>query len=275
MSSLKISDLTAGYGGKSVIEQLTFSLEEPSLVGVLGANGSGKTTLLKAVCGILPHEGSCFLEGELLESMTPRKLAQTCSYIPQRSGISIDIPALDVVLMGFNPKLKLLEYPREEMKRTARKALEQVGLGGKEEVNYLHLSEGQKQLCILARTLVSDARLLLLDEPESALDFRFRYQMMEKIRSWLREGKRSALVALHDPGLAFNYCDQLLLLSEGKISGMLKPGTDSLEEMEEKLSQIYGEISLQRCVDRQGTEHLVMLPTVYRVERDTQEMEEP
>lgn len=259
MSFFSVSNLTAGYGGKPILNQISFALDEGCLLGILGANGSGKTTLLKAICGILPHKGDCVLEQTPLEGLSPRQLANLCSYIPQRSGITIDICALDVVLMGFNPRLKLLEHPNSAMKEAARQALARVGLAGREETNYLHLSEGQKQLCILARTLVSDGKLLLLDEPESALDFRFRYRMLEILRDWLKNQSRSAIVTLHDPSLALNHCSQLLLLSEGSVQSILHPRTDPLEKMESQLAAIYGRVSLQRCKDRSGQMHLVML----------------
>jgi iron complex transport system ATP-binding protein len=211
------------------------------------------------MCGILPHRGSCVLDGEELERLSPRKLASMCSYIPQRSGITIDISVLDVVLMGFNPRLGLLEHPTETMKEKAFMALEKVGLSGRENTNYLHLSEGQKQLCILARTLVSDSKLLLLDEPESALDFRFRYQMLALLRDWVAEKGTCAAVALHDPALALNYCDKLLVLRDGSVLGTLYPQKDPLDKMEQMLSMVYGSISLQRCTNRSGRPYLVML----------------
>lgn len=259
MSFFQVQHLTAGYGKDPILEDVSFSVPAGTLTGILGANGSGKTTLLKAICGILPHEGRCLLEDAPLEGLSPRKLAQRCSYIPQRSGISIDISALDVVLMGFNPHLGLLERPTAEMRLSARRMLERVGLAGREEDNYLTLSEGQKQLCILARTLAAEAQLLLLDEPESALDFRHRYRMLGILKDWVAEHSRSAVVTLHDPALALECCDQLILLKERTIIGVLHPASDPLEEMEMTLSRIYGRISLIRCPDRTGREHLVML----------------
>ena len=251
--------IRAGYGRHTILENISFDLDAGTLMGIIGANGSGKTTLLKSLCGILPHRGTCELESSVLEDLSPKQLARLVSYIPQRSGISIDISALDVVLMGFNPQLGLLEHPTKKMKDTAMQALDQVGLAGKEETNYLHLSEGQKQLCILARTLVSDSRLLLLDEPESALDFRFRHQMLFLLRNWVASRERSAIVTLHDPALALNFCDQLLLLSEGSVLGMIQPKSDSLDKMEQMLRQVYGPISLQRCHNRKGEAQIVML----------------
>ena len=259
MSFLRIEHISAGYGRQDVITDISFRVEAGCLMGIIGANGSGKTTLLKALCGILPHRGSCALEGTVLEPLSARQLARLVSYIPQRSGISIDISTLDVVLMGFNPRLGLLEHPTKAMKDAAREALARVGLGGLEEENYLHLSEGQKQLCILARTLVSESKLLLLDEPESALDFRFRYRMLSLLRSWVAAGCRGAVVTLHDPALALNCCDRLILLSGKHVLGTLALREEPLEQMEKMLSCVYGEISLHWCVNRKGKKQLVML----------------
>ena len=259
MSLLSVKSVGAGYGKYNVIENVSFDLSAGTLMGIIGANGSGKTTLLKSLCGILPHKGTCALEDSVLEELPARQLSRLVSYIPQRSGISIDIAALDVVLMGFNPKLGLLEHPTKDMKERAMLAMAQVGLAGKEETNYLHLSEGQKQLSILARTLVSDSKLLLLDEPESALDFHYRHHMLSLLRSWVASQERSAIVTLHDPALALNVCDKLLILLDGKVLNILDPKTDSLDKMEQMLRMVYGSVSLQRCYNRRGKAQIVML----------------
>lgn len=258
MSILEVRQLTAGYGGKKVLQGVSFSLMPGELVGILGENGSGKTTLLKSICGIVPHGGSCLVGGTDSRSLSPRALARQVSFIPQQSGISIDLSALDVVLMGFNPRLGLLEYPSQDMKQQARRALREVGLAGREEENYQTLSQGQRQLCMLARTLVSQARLLLLDEPESALDFGGRYRMLTQLRRCLG-GHCGALVTLHDPQLALNCCDRLLLLGGGKLLGEICPRQDSLESMEEKLIGLYGGLTLLRAENRQGLRQLVLL----------------
>ena len=270
MSLFQADQISAGYGKNPVLTDVSFSMDEGCIMGILGANGSGKTTLIKAICGILPHQGSCILKsntsetgsaekGVQLETLSSREVAKHVSYIPQRSGLSIDIAVIDVVLMGFNPQLGLLEHPTRAMREAALQALAEVGLNGFENKNYLHLSEGQKQLCILARTMVAGSRLLLLDEPESALDFQHRYKMMEKIRSWVAAVRGGVGVTLHDPVLALNCCDQLLLLQEGKVLDILKPKEDELDKMEEKLSCIYGAVSLQWCFGRDGRKWLAML----------------
>ena len=145
------------------------------------------------------------------------------------------------------------------MKTQALRMLALTGLEGKEESDYLTLSEGQKQLCILARTLCTGSRLLFLDEPESALDFRFRHRMLELLQNWLRQSSGAAVVSLHDPFLALNYCHRLLLLREGSLLESVSPETDPPEQMEALLSRIYGPISLVSCADRSGQKRLIML----------------
>ena len=259
MSYLSVNGICAGYGKEMVIENISFQLERGVLMGVIGANGSGKTTLLKSLCGILPHRGTCTLDEAVLEELSAKQMAKLVSYIPQRSGLAIDISVLDVVLVGFNPQLGLLEHPGKHMKDAALEALDQVGLSGKEEMNYLHLSEGQKQLSILARTLVSGSKLLILDEPESALDFRFRHQMLTLLRRQVALQNRSAIVSLHDPSLALNFCDKLLILADGGVLSIVEPKNDPLDKVEQMLTMVYGSISLQRCENRKGESQIVIL----------------
>ena len=109
------------------------------------------------------------------------------------------------------------------MKKEAFDALCSVGLGSRKDDNFQQLSEGQKQLCLLARTFVLKRRLLLLDEPESALDFRLRYETMGLLRTYVAKNNAAALVTLHDPSLALNYCDTLLVLSGCGLLGELQP----------------------------------------------------
>lgn len=256
---LEIKHLSAGYGKKEVLKDVSFSLEGGQIVGLLGSNGCGKTTLLKAICGILPHEGECLLSGTNLEKLPDKEKGRLLGYIPQKSGISVDITLEEVVLMGFYARLRLLEQPNTQMRQKALEALKLVGLEGMEQRGFQTLSEGQKQLCILARTLVADSKVLLLDEPESALDFEHRYRMMELLQNWSAETKGLALITLHDPQLALNCCDKIVLVKEGKVSGILQPSGDDLQSMTEKLSEIYGKISLHAVKKASGETQLVMI----------------
>lgn len=276
---LSVERLTGGYGSGFLVQDISFCLKEGTLTALLGANGSGKTTLLRMICQQMRHQGVCRLapgpspEGAgagramggmakssvVLEELSLRQLARQVSYIPQRSGISVGLTVLDVVLMGFNPVLGLLERPGRAHRRQAEEALESLGLAGVGQRDYLSLSEGQKQLVMLARTLVEDSRLLALDEPDSALDLPNRYGIMERIRELARSRGKAGLLSLHDPQLALGFCDQLILIKGGRCVGRLYPGQDPLPAMEEALRLVYGPVSLEECICKDGGKRLVLL----------------
>ena len=153
-----VENLTVTLGTNPVLQNVSFTVEAPGqLVGLLGVNGSGKTTLLRAIAGLLPHTGRCMLDGMALENLSTRRRAQTVSYIPQQSGISVSLSAREVVLMGCNPHLGVLQGPTAAMRTAAEEALRTVGLAEKAGQGYLTLSGGERQLCILARTMVENA----------------------------------------------------------------------------------------------------------------------
>lgn len=259
MTLLDVQDLHAGYGGKEILSGVSFLAKSGTMTGILGVNGCGKSTLMKAMCGILPCSGKIMLCGKDIHILSNREMARISRYIPQRTGISLDISVLDVVLMGFNPQLGLLQNPGSAMRVAAMTALQSVGLETKAGDNFQSLSEGQKQLCLLSRAMLLSSGVLFLDEPESALDFSGRYKMLGMIRSWLERTESAAVVTLHDPQLAINCCDTLLLLQDGKVLSAIQPAKDPLPEMEAMLRKVYGNLSIHSCVTRTGKMQLVLL----------------
>lgn len=262
MSTLSVKELKTGYRNKEIIDGISFEIGEGELVGLIGANGCGKTTLLKAICNNLKHTGTVAINNLIVEKASVKDIASVCSYIPQKSGINIDISVFDVVMMGYNPYLGFLESPNKAMKDRALEALQLVGLEGFEGRNFLSLSEGQKQLCILARAIVSDCKLFLMDEPESALDFSVRYKMLDLFKDMLNKQNKSALVILHDISLALNYCDKLLLINNGSIEAVAEPYKENLTSVETKLGKIFGNVSLKEVLDSKGNKSLVMIREV-------------
>ena len=256
-----VENLAVRLGDKNILQNVHFTIDTPGqLVGILGANGSGKTTLLRAVAGLLPHTGCCLMDGVPLESLSTRCLAQTVSYIPQQSGISVSMSAREVVLMGCNPRLGVLQSPTAAMCAAAEEALRTVGLADKVEQDYLTLSGGERQLCILARTFVEDASLLLLDEPDSALDLANRSHMAALLAEFVHASGKTALICLHDPMLMLDWCDTLIVLQNGQVGAMLYPRTDPVEALQSALAAVYGPLELVPVTDRTGRVRLALLP---------------
>lgn len=265
-SRFSMNNICVSYGSHNILKNISFdtsqqqtSAQNGMVIGLLGSNGSGKTTLLRAICNELAHTGSCYLSGARLENFSVRELAKRISYIPQRSGIHISMPVLDVVLMGYNPQLHLLEHPNKTMIKNAVSALNTVGIAHLQNHDYLSLSEGEKQLCILARTMIEHTELLLLDEPDSALDFHNKYCMMKIIKKLVQDNNKTAILCLHDPVLALSYCDQLILLKDGSISDILYPVTDNVADMETAFSKLYDSVSLREYTEENGKRRLLLL----------------
>lgn len=261
MSLLSIKNLTCSYTDKQILNNLSMEVPVGQIVGLLGANGSGKTTLLKCIGNVISYSGNIILiedKKELLVSnLSPRELAKKISYIPQHSGISIDISCLDVVLMGLNPSLNMFERPNAAMVSKAIDILTMMDLKNRIYSNYLELSQGQKQLCLLARTLIGSSSLLLLDEPESSLDFGHRYKSLKLVRNHIGDSK-SALITLHDPQLALNYCDTINVINNGHCISSFEPSKTPEKEIEKILSQIYGPICINSCYNRNSKKSYVV-----------------
>ncbi len=254
-----VDSISAKYGKKEILKNISFELNPHTLTCLIGKNGCGKTTLLKCIVNQISHGGSSVLQGEELEKKSIRGLARVVSYIPQKSGISISLPALEVVLMGFNPVLKILGRPSKKQVELAKQALKDVGMGEYEMQDFQTLSEGQKQLVLLARTMIEDTTLMLLDEPDSALDFQNRHLVLQQLRKMVQEKEMAGLLCLHDPMLAMELCDQLILMQGGNCIHVLRPQEDSLEQMEKALQEIYPQVSLVECTDKNGKRHFTWL----------------
>jgi ABC-type Mn2+/Zn2+ transport system ATPase subunit len=199
-------DLAAGYGRTPAIEDVTFKVDSGKRVALLGPNGGGKTTLLRVLLGELrPMRGSLEVRGR-------------ASTVPQteRSRLDFPVSALDVALMGALPRLPWWKRPGHVDREVAREALERVGVAARADETFGDLSGGQRQRVLIARGLVQDAELLLLDEPFSGLDVPAARSLESLIAELAGEG-RGVVIATHDLTQARRW-DSVLCLNHRQIA---------------------------------------------------------
>jgi len=203
---IEASGLAAGYDGAAAIEGVALTLAAGQTLALLGPNGGGKTTLLRALLGQLrPLTGALRVEG-------------ACALVPQteRSRLDYPVSALDVAAMGAIPGLPWWRWPGRHERAEAQRALERVDLGGLAGETYGELSGGQRQRTLIARALVQDAGLLLLDEPFSGLD-RGGAETLEALIGELASGGRGIVLATHDLGQA-RACDLVLCINRRQVA---------------------------------------------------------
>lgn len=242
---LLLENITAGYGNREVVRDIRLEIGRGEFCALLGLNGSGKTTLFKALCGLIPTQaGSCLVNGLDCTRFHERKRARYISYIPQRHSKMQGVTVRDVALMGCNPHLPFLGSPTLGDRERAEGILTKMGLRDLAERDFAQLSEGQKQLVILSRTLVQNAPVMLMDEPDSALDFPNRHMVLSKMRELIHREGKAGLITLHDPNSALAYCDRIILLKNGGIVGRLELAGASKGTISIQLSKIYGNIDV-------------------------------
>ena len=202
--------MTVAYQGRPVLWDIDYDTPEQKLVAIVGPNGAGKSTLIKAVLELIPRtEGQVRFFGEPYQQQRGR-----IAYVPQRTSVDWDFPvnALDVVAMGLYRQIGWFRPVTKVFRQQALAALERVGLAEFANRQISELSGGQQQRVFLARALVQNADLYLMDEPFAGVDAATERAIVELLRE-LRTAGKTALVVHHDLQTIAEYFDEVLLLN--------------------------------------------------------------
>ncbi|MBP9018780.1 MAG: ABC transporter ATP-binding protein [Bacteroidales bacterium] len=219
-----IDNISCGYGNKFKISEISISVNQGNFLGIIGPNGSGKTTLFRAITGDLKIEnGSIKLNGKNLKKFSQKERAQNIAIVTQDIE-SPDITVEDYVLMGRLPFHKGYQFfESKEDVRVAEKYMTMTAVNKMKNKYLSQLSGGERQMVAITRALVQEPKLLLLDEPTSHLDIALQIQILNLVQQLNAELGLTVLMIIHDLNLAGEYCDELIMMSNGKIKDIGSP----------------------------------------------------
>ena len=221
--SLTVENLSFAYGKQPVLRGVTFTARAGELLAVLGPNGVGKTTLFKCVMGLeRRYAGRITADGTDLAPLSPREQAHRVAAIPQVHPLSFRYSAFDMVLMGTSHSLSPFAVPGEKEREMARAAMARVHIEHLAERPFDQLSGGEQQLVFIARALAQQAKILLMDEPTSSLDYGNRLLVLGVARDLARFGY-TVLLSTHDPQHALWFADRSLALKDGRVLALGTP----------------------------------------------------
>jgi iron complex transport system ATP-binding protein len=206
------------YGDIWALKGLELAIRPGEFLAVLGPNGSGKSTLLKVVDGILaPQAGEVLLRDRPVSTYSRVALAREVAMVAQENHFRFSFSALEVVLMGRFPYLKRFQFEGRADMEVAYKALRATHCLDLAERSIHELSGGEKQRVLIARAVAQEPTVILLDEPTSFLDLRYKREIFDLISSLTQDSGLSVLVVSHDIDLAAQYSDRIVLLKQGQI----------------------------------------------------------
>jgi ABC-type Mn2+/Zn2+ transport system ATPase subunit len=205
-----LRDVSLGYGEQPVLRGVELDVYPGSLIGVAGPNGSGKTTLFRAMLGLLP-----ILSGSLVRHCA----LSNFGYVPQSASLDPQFPlsAAQVVEMGAYGRVRFYQLLPKSEKRRLREVLEQVGLPQLAGRSFFSLSGGQKQRMLIARALMTNPRIMILDEPLSGVDEESRRSIASLLMKLTRENKLAVVFSSHDLEMVQRVADRIVRVDKGKV----------------------------------------------------------
>lgn len=215
---LNIKELYFSYSQDNILQNINISIKRGSFISIVGPNGSGKSTLLKNIAkNLQPNSGEIWFETLDLLKMTPLELAKKMAVVPQTFNIDFPFSGLDTVLMGRTPFLKRFQAETDKDYALAEWAMKLTNTWHFRDRSVTQLSGGELQRVILARALVQEPEIILLDEPTAHLDIQHQMELLELLESLNKTSNLTVIAVLHDLNLASQFSDEIIMLKNGQI----------------------------------------------------------
>ena len=246
---LEVKNLSVSYQQK-VVSDVSMTLHRQEIVGLIGQNGCGKSTLLKGIIGgRVSTQRQVYVSGQDYCAMNIKMRAQNIAMMTQRCEVIEGFTVSEMIELGGYASSRFFDSHIDEER--IMQIAKEFQIADLLDEDYTKLSEGQKQLVQLARLTRQNTPVLLLDEPDSALDFENRHHIFQLIQKLIKEQEKTGFIVLHDPLYAFMYCDRILLMKDGRIIDEIIPLQETCEIMTYKMQNLYPQMIIQRDQDYQ------------------------
>ncbi|WP_052668592.1 ABC transporter ATP-binding protein [Nitriliruptor alkaliphilus] len=231
---LAVCELTVSIADTAIVQGADLHVAQGGFTGLIGPNGSGKSTLLRGIARLLaPDDGAVFIGADDVAALPRRQVARRLALVEQRVGTDVDLTVLDVTLLGRIPHQGSWRCASEVDRAVALFHLEEVGMADKADRSWHTLSGGEQQRVQLARAFTQEPTVLALDEPTNHLDIAHALQILATVQ----HVGLTVVAALHDLNLAATFCDQLVVLHEGRV---VANGTPQEVLTPQLLREVYG-----------------------------------
>jgi len=235
---IQATDVSKVLDETVILSALNFRLAPGAMYGIIGPNGAGKSTLLRLISGVdTPSSGSLTLQGKPAAAYGRKELAKWLAVLQQGGLEPAGFTVKEVLAMGRYPFQNWMGEEKRDTGPLIDRALALMGLMELAERKIDRLSGGERQRVALAKVMVQEPTLLLLDEPTTFLDIGYQVALLDTVKQWQLEQRLTVVAVLHDLNLAAHYCDELLVLHNGKIAAMGKP-IDIIEP--DLIERVYG-----------------------------------
>lgn len=247
---LEINNVKFAYQSADVLKDISFKASNGEVIGILGKNGCGKTTLMRCINAHLrPHSGSILIDGKDVSKMTKRDLAKNMAVVSQHVNLSFPFTVLETVMMGLYPTSEWMQQPTSEEMERIMDSMNATSVTEFAERPVTELSGGEKQRVLIARALVQDPEIFLLDEPTLHLDINHQFNLMEMVNRLARDRNMLVIIVTHDISLAARYCDRVMLMEKGEIVGSGKTTDVITSENLMKVFSVHAEVTYDERIN--------------------------